>query len=284
VIATPGPPQTASREPQADAAPQRPRRKAIWVIVAALTAFVVVVPFGAQMWGRLIRQTQQSRIMSGPHRITALQVDVGPGDVWITAGAAGEVTVDQTLKWALHKPRVESSWEGTTLRLRATCGTWKGMLLSSLQCSVGLRVRVPAPVALQATCTAGTVVANGLTGPTQLRTTSGVVTMRNLTGPVQAYAGSGVIEATDLRSSQVDAGLSSGTIRLTFTDAPQKVTARSSSGSVSIFVPPGQRYQVTGGSSSGEPFIERGLRDDGSDRRIDVHTASGAAEVRYTHT
>jgi hypothetical protein len=253
------------------------------MIVAALTAFVAVVPLGVQVWGRLIRQTHSSRLLSGPHPITALQVDVGSGNVWVTAGAAGQVTVDQTLKWALHKPHVDSWWEGTTLRLRAVCGAWKGVLLSSLECGVGLHVRIPAGVALQVTSTSGTLIAEGLSGPVRLRTGSGTASMRNLTGPVWASAGSGMIEGIGLRSSRVDAGLSSGAISLTFADAPQEVTARSNSGSVSIFLPPGERYQVTGRSSSGEPSVDRGLRDDGSNRRIDVHTSSGAAEVRYAH-
>jgi hypothetical protein len=251
------------------------------MIVAALTAFVVVVPVGVQIWGRLIRQAVSSRIMSGPHPITALEVTVGAGDLQVTAGAAGEVTVDQTLKWALNRPHVEQRWDGTTLRLKAVCGSGS-RLFTSLECGIGLRVQVPAGVALHATSSSGTVGATGLTGAVRLQTSSGVVTMDGLAGPVSAHATSGVINARDLRSSRVDAGLSSGAITLAFREAPRNVTARTSSGSITVVVPPGQRYRVTDGSSFTRPDVDRGLRDDTSDRHIDVQTSSGAPSVHYS--
>ncbi|GAA4632992.1 hypothetical protein GCM10023196_068760 [Actinoallomurus vinaceus] len=280
--ASPGLAETPTREPAAEAPPQRPRRKGLWLTVAALTAFVVVVPNGVQMWGRLIRQTHDSRIMSGPHPITALEVEVGAGEVEVTAGPAGQVTVDQTLKWALNKPHVERSWDGTTLRLKAVCGQGS-VLFSSLECGVGLRIQVPAEVALQARSSSGTVSATGLTGAVRLQTSSGVVSMERLAGPVWARASSGVINGTALDSSQVDVGLSSGATTLEFRTAPRDVTARTSSGSISIGVPPGQRYRVEGESSFAKPDIAAGLQDNTSDRRIEIHTSSGSAEVRYTN-
>ncbi|MCO6009292.1 DUF4097 domain-containing protein [Actinoallomurus purpureus] len=278
--ASPGLAQTPTREPAAEAVPQRPRRKGIWMTVAALTAFVAVVPVGVQIWGRLIRHTQHSRIMSGPHPITALEVEMGAGEVEVTAGPAGQVTVDQTLKWALNKSHVERSWDGTTLHLKAVCGPGS-VLFSSLECGVGLRIQVPAEVALQAKTSSGTVAAEGLTGTVRLQTSSGVVSMERLAGPVWARASSGVINGTDLGSSRVDVGLSSGATTLEFRTAPRDVTARTSSGSISIGVPPGQRYRVEGGSSFTKPDIAAGLQDDTSDRRIEVHTSSGSVKVRY---
>src|SRR5262249_26281266 len=121
--ASPGLAETPTREPAAEAPPQRPRRRGLWLTVAALTAFVVVVPNGVQLWGRRIRQPYGSQIMSGTHPITALVVDVGAGDIEATAGPAGQVTVNQTLKWALNKPHIEQRWEGTTLHLKSVCGS-----------------------------------------------------------------------------------------------------------------------------------------------------------------
>ncbi|MEV5708606.1 DUF4097 family beta strand repeat-containing protein [Actinoallomurus sp. NPDC052274] len=279
MIESPDVPRTGPREPVAEAPPRRPRRRALWIFVAAVTAFVVIVPNGVQIWGRLIRQTQQSRLMADTHRITALEVDIGPGDLSVTAGGTGGVTVDQTLKWATRKPHVQATWEGTTLRLKGACVSWGQF--SGLSCSVGLQIRVPAGVALRATSTSGAVAATGLTGPVRLSTTSGVVSMRNLTGPVWARASSGVIEGIGLRSGRVDAALSSGALDLTFAAAPQEVTARARSGALSVFVPPGQRYHVTTKSSFGDPSIDRGLADDTATRRIDAQTSSGSIEIRY---
>ncbi|MCO5973386.1 DUF4097 domain-containing protein [Actinoallomurus soli] len=278
MIESPEVPQTAPREPATEAISQRPRRRTLWRFVAALTAFVVVVPNGVQIWGKLVSQKQRSRLMADTRPITALEVDIGAGDLSVTAGDAGGVTVDQTLRWVTRKPRVKATWEGTTLRLTGACVAW--VPLSGSSCSVGLQVHVPAGVALRATSTSGEVAATGLTGPVRLSTTSGVVSMRNLTGPVWARAGSGVIEGMGLRSPRVDAGLSSGALDLTFADAPQEVTARAGSGALSVFVPPGQRYQVTT-KSFGDPSVERGLADDTATRRIDARTSSGSIEIRY---
>jgi hypothetical protein len=278
--ASPGLAETPTRDSATEAPPQRPCRKGLWLTVAALTAFVVVVPNGVRIWGRLIRQTYHSQIMSGPHPITALVVEVGAGDVKVTAGPAGQVTAKQTLKWALNKPHVEQRWDGTTLRLKAVCGSGSA-LFSSLECSVGIDVQVPAGVALQATSSSGTVGANGLTGAVRLQTSSGVVAMDRLTGPVWARASSGVIRATGLRSSQVDAKVSSGAMKLGFQAAPRDVRAWASSGSITIMVPRGRRYRVTGGSSSGAPDISLGLQDNTSDHHIDVRNSSGSSHVQY---
>ncbi|GAA4617504.1 hypothetical protein GCM10023195_78170 [Actinoallomurus liliacearum] len=278
MIESPDVPRTAG-EPVAEATPQRPRRRVLWSFVAAATAFVLVVPMGVQIWGRLIHQTQRSRLMVSTHPITALEVAIGPGGLSVTADDSGGVTVDQTLKWATHKPHVKATWEGTTLRLTGACTAWPP--LSGLSCSVGLDIRVPAGVTLRATSTSGTIAATGLTGPVRLSTTSGVVSMRNLTGSVWARASSGAIEGIRLRSPRVDAGLTSGALDLTFADAPQEVTARARSGALSVFVPPGQRYHVTTKSSFGDPSVERGLADDTATRRIDAQTSSGSIEIRY---
>ncbi|MEV5754348.1 DUF4097 family beta strand repeat-containing protein [Actinoallomurus sp. NPDC052308] len=278
MIESPDVPRTAG-EPVAEATPQRPRRRVLWSFVAAVTAFVLVVPNGVLIWGELISQKQRSRLMADTHPITALEVDIGAGDLSVTAGDAGGVTVDQTLKWVTRKPRVKATWEGTTLRLTGACTAW--VPLSGSSCSVGLQVRVPAGVALRATSTSGAVAATGLTGPVRLSTTSGVVSMRNLTGPVWTRASSGVIEGIGLRSGRVDAALTSGTLDLAFAAAPQEVTAQARSGALSVFVPPGQRYRVTTKSSLGDPSIDRGLADDTATRRIDAQTSSGSIEIRY---
>ncbi|GAA0345754.1 DUF4097 domain-containing protein [Actinoallomurus spadix] len=268
-----------TREPEAATPPPRPRRRGLWTLVAALTAFVIVAPNAVQMWGRLIRQTQRSRLAVGTRPITALEVDIGAGDLTVVGDGTGGVTVDQTLKWAMRKPHVQATWEGTTLRLSGRCGTRAP--LSALSCSVGLRVRVPAGVEVRATSSSGTVDAEGLTGPARLSTSSGVVSMRDLAGPVRARATSGVIRGTGLRSGRVDAALSSGSVDLTFAQAPQEVTAKASSGALAVFLPPGQRYQVTTKASFGAPSVEGGLADDTATRRIDARTSSGSIEIRY---
>jgi hypothetical protein len=259
--------------------PERPRRRGIWITIAAMTAFVAVVPVGVQVWGRLIRQTESTRVVYG-HAIIALEVDAGSGSVTVGAGPASQVTVDRTLKWTLSKPHVEQSWNGGTLRLKAVCGTRRD-LFSSLECGIDLHVRVPAGVTLQAASTSGTIAAQGLTGGLRLQTKSGAVSMSGVRGPIWARSTAGVISGTELASQQVDAGSSSGAVGLSFADAPQRVNASADSGSVSIVLPPGFRYRVGGTSASGARNIDAALIDGSANRRIDVSTASGSATVRF---
>lgn len=260
--------------------PERPRRRGIWITVAAITAFVAVVPVGVQVWGRLLRQTQSTRAVYDGRAITALEVDAGSASVTVGAGPASQVTVDRTLKWTLSKPHVEQSWNGGTLRLKAVCGPRKE-LFSSLECGIGLHVRMPAGVTLRATSTSGTITAQGLTGDLRLQAESGSVSMAGVRGPIWARSVSGLISGTELASQQVDARSSSGAVGLGFADAPQQVNASAGAGSVSIVLPPGFRYRVGGTSASGERKIDTALTDDNTNRRIDVTTASGSATVRY---
>jgi hypothetical protein len=50
------------------AVPERPRRRGIWIAIATVTAFVIVVPLGVQIWGRLIRQTRDPSICTARDR------------------------------------------------------------------------------------------------------------------------------------------------------------------------------------------------------------------------
>jgi Putative adhesin len=256
----------------------RPRRRGVWIAVAVVTALTVIVPTGLRIWGRLLRQTESVPAVSYGHAITALQVEAGRGSVTIGTGPPGQVAVGRTLRWTLSRPHVVQSWHGDTLVLKAVCGGREDLFAG---CDVDLNVRVPAAVTVRATVSSGTITAQGLTGAVHLQARSGTVNVERTRGPVWARANSGAINGTDLSSPQVDVGTSSGAVGLGFADAPQQVKATARSGSVTVALPRGFRYRVHGTSSSGDVRVDEGLRDDGSSRRIDVATSSGAVRVRY---
>ncbi|MGI5233250.1 DUF4097 family beta strand repeat-containing protein [Actinoallomurus sp. CA-142502] len=259
---------------------ERPRRRGVWIAVAAVTAFTVIVPVGEKFWGRLLRQTERLPAVSYGHAISALEIEAGSGSVTVGAGPPGRVTVGRTLRWTMGRPNVGLSWKGDTLVLKTDCGG-REILFSGSGCDVDLDVRVPAGVTVRATVSSGTITAQGLTGAVRLQAHSGTVNVERTRGPVWARANSGAINGTDLSSPQVDVGTTSGVVGLGFADAPQQVKATARSGSVTVALPRGFRYRVHGTSSSGDVRVDEGLRDDGSSRRIDVATSSGAARVRY---
>lgn len=270
--------ETATEPPVTGA--ERPRRRGVWIAVAAVTAFTAIVPLGEQAWGRLFRQTETVPAVSYAHAITALEVEAGSGSVTVGTGPPGRVAVGRTLRWTLGKPNVGQSWNGDTLVIKADCGA-HATLFSGPGCDVDLNVRVPAGITVRATVSSGTITAQGLAGPVRLQARSGSVNIAGAHGPVWARANSGSVNGTDLSSPQVDVGTSSGAVGLGFADAPQQVTAKATSGSVTVALPRGFRYRVNGTSSSGDLRIDDGLRDDGSSHRIEVRTRSGAARVRY---
>jgi hypothetical protein len=261
-------------------APERPRRRGIWIAVAGLTAFTAIVPAGVQIWGCLLRQTESVPTVSYGHAITTLEVEAGSGSVTVGTGPPGQVAVERTLRWTLSKPHVEQSWNGGTLILKAVCGPRKDLLAG--ECGVDLHVRVPAGVTVRATSTSGGITAQGLAGAVHLQSRSGSVNVAGTVGPVWVRSRSGAINGTDLSSRQVDARAFSGAVGLGFADAPQQVKAAANSGSVTIALPRGFRYQVSGTSASGNVKIDATLLDGGSSRQIDVTTVSGSARVRYS--
>lgn len=258
--------------------PERPRRRGVWIAVAVVTAFVVVVPFGVQVWGRLIRQTRTDTV-AYHHPITALEIDSPHGAVTVGPGPAGQVTVRRTLTWALSRPDVRQTWDGDTLRISVMCQRAK--LYSSLECGAGLDLRVPADVAVRAAVTSGKVDVRDLAGGVRLRATAGVVRMTRVSGAIWARSESGTITGTALTAPTVDTAVTSGRIRLGFTGPPERVTAATVSGAVSIGVPPGVRYRVGGTTAHGSRHVDPALVDAGSNHAITLTTVSGSVALGY---
>ena len=258
--------------------PERPRRRGIWIAVAAVTAFVVVVPVGVQVWGRLIRQSHTDRVFYR-HPIKALEIDSPDATVRVESGPAGQVSVRRTLTWSLSRANVRQTWDGDTLRIDVTCR--RAELYSSLECGTDLDLRVPADVAVRASVASGSIEVNNIVGGLHLRTTAGVVRMTGVSGGIWARSGSGTITGEALTAPNVDAGVTSGAIQLRFAGSPEQVTAAATSGSVSVGVPPGFRYRVGGTTSSGSRHVEPALVDAGSSRAITLTTRSGPVSLGY---
>jgi putative adhesin len=256
----------------------RPRRRAIWIAVAVVTAVVIVVPLGVRIWGRLLRQTRTDAV-SYRHPIRALEIDSPNGVVTIGAGPAGQVNVRRTLTWTLSRPNVRQTWEGATLRIDVSCR--RAEPYSSLECGTDLDLRVPADVAVRASVASGEIDVRNIAGGLRLRTTAGIVRMTGVSGRTWARSGSGIITGAALTAPTVDAGVTSGEIRLGFTDPPDQVTAATTSGTMSIGVPPGFRYRVGGRTASGSRHIDPALVDAGSSRAITLTTMSGAVTLGY---
>ncbi len=252
----------------------RPRRRGIWVLVAAATAVFVVLPGLAAAALFAIRHHQdQTAVWHRP--LTLLRVSAPGANVTVFGGQAGLTGVEQHLTWFLGAaPRVRETWSGRTLTVTAPPCARK----PPWHCEVGLGIQVPAGVAVQAGAGAGSLNVVGLTGPVHTAVTSGQISLLDLHGPAWATATSGAISAASLACPQVQAAVSSGSLALQFVLPPLRVTATATSGDVSVTVPPGTRYHVTGNSG-----VSPELASASSPRVITVSSISGSAGVGYDY-
>lgn len=255
--------------------PERPRRRWIWIMIAVVTAIVVIVPAGLQALLTLGHQAgTQSVVLS--HPIAALEVDAPANSVTIRPGPAGQVTVRSALSWVFSQPQVRRSWQRQTLRVSVSCPSGPFQ-----DCGADLQIRVPGDVSVTAQVTSGNVTVTGLTGRLRLLATSGNVTMTDVRGGVTAQATSGNVTGTLLSAAVFYAAVTSGNLALQFTGPPQQVRLQVASGNADITVPPGSRYRLPGSRGSGSWAIASGLSISTASRVIEVMAGSGNVTVGY---
>ncbi|MFC9972881.1 DUF4097 family beta strand repeat-containing protein [Spirillospora sp. NPDC127200] len=263
----------------APAPPVRPRRRAVWIVLATCTALVLVVPCALGIAGRVLEQTSETPVVY-ERPVTEVRIDADDAEVSFGRGGAGRVRLRERLTWAVSKPRVRKFWDGTVLWIEVSCEE-PSQLFTGLECGADLDLQVPPEVKVMSTSSAGTIIARGLTGRVEMRTHSGRLELDDVAGPVVFEATSGSVEGRNLRSRQVRAEVGSGTVRLGFAGEPAEVAARSGSGPVEITVPAGTHYRMDVRTGSGGQEIDSALSDHSAAGRIGVTTGSGPVEVRY---
>jgi DUF4097 and DUF4098 domain-containing protein YvlB len=108
----------------------------------------------------------------------------------------------------------------------------------------------------------------------------GTVTLTDVTGTVVAHASQGSVHATGLRSTDVQASASQGSVDLSFAIDPRRVDAHASQGDVDIAVPhDGTAYRVDATASQGSTHVQIPT-DPGSPRPIRAHASQGNVNVR----
>ncbi|WP_327297694.1 MULTISPECIES: DUF4097 family beta strand repeat-containing protein [unclassified Streptomyces] len=261
--------------------PRPRRRRGTWIVVALLSALLLVAPVGAEAWAQFARQSSSSTSsdLVDQHPVKAVDVDSGSSEVSISAGTGREVRVHQELSWSLRRPTVDRSWDGDTLRLRTRCdGT---LAMTSLGCSVRLDLSVPAGVAVRVVSGSGQVRVSGLTGSMDLRSGSGELQLYGVAGQIRVRTGSGAVDGIALTSKAVDAQTGSGRAKFEFAAPPEKLTGSVGAGEFEATLPLGSRYQVRGGTHSGTWSVEKGVADPAAERRIDVSSRSGTVHIGY---
>jgi hypothetical protein len=141
----------------------------ILVITGAAVLALAGLCGGAWAFGKAVAGHQtETHAVTGPVR--SVVVDVDRGDVRLTPGTA--VSVEQTRRWDLKKPRVTRTLHDGVLTVKSRChGVW---VLS--HCATDLDVSIPAGVAVRVQTNVGDVSGHGLvTRDARVRTDVGDV-------------------------------------------------------------------------------------------------------------
>jgi len=276
-FAGPAGPHSAAGPPHRVAG--RKGQRALWFGIAGMTAVVTIAAVGLPQIGWLAAQTTTTTWISR-HAITAVEVDVTGGDLTVRPTAGGEtISLRQTLTWTVNKPQVTETWQGNTLLINEDCAAPSFEMVNP--CGADLELAVPATVSVQSILDSGSVTIKRMSGAVNARAQSGDIDLDGDRGMISARADSGDIHADGLASPQVNAQTLSGDVDLTFSSAPVSVTASVESGGVSVTVPRGATYRVSGQTSSGDRHVEQGIEDEASQRSIDINTQSGDASLNY---
>jgi len=207
--------------------------------------------------------------------VRALDIDLGFESVEIVGAAhATSVSMTRSYTWSLGKPSITNRLDGDLLSISSSCPFSVG-----LGCSGHVRLVVPGSMDVQVHNSDGSVTLRDLNGPVDLSTSDGSITAANLTGRVTLHSSDGSLVATGLRSEQVDASTSDGSVRLSFELAPSSVTAHSGDGSIEVVVPAdGTAYHVTGTTGDGSRDVTVPT-DSNSARRMRLSTGDGSVRV-----
>ncbi|MGK5550709.1 DUF4097 family beta strand repeat-containing protein [Actinomadura kijaniata] len=268
--------------PAAPAAPAgRPRRRAVWIALAALTALTVLVPAGLQVTGGVLRQSVVVPPVEYREPVQEVRVDGGGAQLTFGPSGSGPTRITQELTWVLHRPRVKRHLDAQgVLRIKVTCDD-PFVLNGGRECAAALDVRVPVAARVTVTSASGSVTVRDLAGAVEVRTRSGELSLHDVRGDVVFEAGSGAVRGEGLRSSRLSAQAGSGSIDLDFAAPPSDVTVRTGSGSVDLRLPEGSHYRVVGDRGSGGWQVDRLLHDPAAPARIDVNTGAGSVTVGY---
>jgi len=187
--------------------------------------------------------------------LDGVALDLGDADVVIAGGGSRpSVGIERTDRFAFgHEAVTRRVIGGRVFRLRSRCPS-----TVPPSCSVRYRVTVPDNV------------------PVDVRTASGGVRFTGYRGSARVLTASGDIDIGAFCGFSLRARAGSGDIDASTSCAPQRLSLRSSTGSVHAHVPAG-RYQIDAESASGRKAV-RGLVS-ATDAPFSIQALSSSGDV-----
>ncbi|MEV4220031.1 hypothetical protein [Nonomuraea sp. NPDC049725] len=232
-----------------------------------ITAAAALVLTGLTGCGVSLDADEVHSARAFPHSGTTLTLESPIGGLRVLPAAGPGIQVD---RWLRGKAADDgnNSWRlaDGTLRLDVDCTVVFG------DCGARYHVRVPPGVRLVVRGGDDGVILRDLPQDVDV-STSGPIRVYDASGRLKLRGDHEVIAGTRLRSADVEARTTTGTINLTFAERPAGLDVRSQHGRVTATVPRGD-YAVTAGSTHGRVRSE--LKDaDGSRHTIVARSSTG---------
>ncbi|BCY08716.1 DUF4097 family beta strand repeat-containing protein [Actinoplanes sp. L3-i22] len=251
------------------------QRRNLWVGAGSALTVVMVILASVYLWGWFGERTLVEQ-QSFDQPVRHVDLDLSNGDVTFLAATDHRILVKRTLTWAYDKPVTNDRGSADAVTLSASCGDH----LRLPGCRIHYEVTVPAGVTINATVRSGAIASRGNNGTKTFQTTSGDIDVRDGQGDLSAQATSGAVVALRLDAPNATVTAKSGNVRLSFSTAPDSVRASTTSGDLSISVPPADAYRVQGSTLSGSRSIDV-TQDAAAPRSITADARSGDTRVGY---
>lgn len=220
--------------------------------------------------GATFDETETHARKAFPHSGETLTIRASVGGLRILPGKEGEVRVDRWLEGkAARDGNASWSLRDGTLRLSADCTMVFGT------CGARYHVRVPPGTKLVVNAADGVILKN-LDQDAEV-SADGPISLEGTSGRLRLLARDASIKGKALKSADVRARTSSGSISLAFTAAPDKLDAQSGEGGVTLAVPR-EKYTITAESAEGSQRSE--LKSARSDRTIIARSGSGNVRIK----
>ncbi|MFC5663704.1 DUF4097 family beta strand repeat-containing protein [Kitasatospora misakiensis] len=198
---------------------------------------------------------------------TRLRIEAGSAGITLTPGDDAVVRVSATGSYLGTAPAVALSTAGGEVTVRAACGA---------ECSLQLRVTVPAGLAATVESAGGEIAASGLGGPLDLSSRSGLIRVTGSAGPLVLRSESGSVTVTDSRSPSARITTGQGTVRAAFAAPPTSVEITTGDGGADLTVPGSAEYSIDARSSAGTTPPQVNLPiDRNAARTVTVRTGGG---------
>jgi hypothetical protein len=206
-----------------------------------------------------------------PQKVTSIRLDNRNGEVEVVASAdASTISVHRKVDYRGDKPSGTSFHVESGVLTLSDCGT---------DCGVDYRVKVPAGLPVTGGTSNGGIALTDV-GTVDVHSSNGEIAVTDATGPVKLRTSNGDVDVKNARNAKgggIDTQTSNGNVTIR-TATPQNITARTTSGSLTVTAPPAT-YRISADDAHGDKHVA--FKNDPSGRyRLDLSTTNGDLTVQ----